>query len=114
MLEHDFELLIQMERLWPSLKWSMSRLRAFHRACRANMHSSFDMSHWLLVFLQRFGLSVEKENETGAGFAIEPLSTRQDDFLAPHDVFSSSDILGDLTGDDILRGLLPSEGSHER
>ncbi|KAJ5318345.1 hypothetical protein N7476_004765 [Penicillium atrosanguineum] len=36
MLEHNFELLIQMEKLWPSLKWSMSRLRAFQLACRAN------------------------------------------------------------------------------
>lgn len=102
MLEHNFELLIQMEGLWPSLKWSMSRLRAFHRACRASMHSSFDMTHWMLIFLQRFGLPVDEEREKGAGLHPGSFSP-QADFPAFHDVGSVSGYLSGLSGIDILQ-----------
>jgi alpha-L-rhamnosidase len=53
-LKQNFEMMLNLRRYWPSLELSMSRLRAFHRACQESMHTSFAMDQWMLVFLQRY------------------------------------------------------------
>jgi alpha-L-rhamnosidase len=59
MLERNFEMLIRLRNYWPCLDMSMSRLRAFHNACRASMNTSFDMDQWMLQFLQRYSTPID-------------------------------------------------------
>jgi hypothetical protein len=61
MLEHNFGMLIRLRGYWPSLDHSMSRLFAFHRACRLGMSTSFHMNEWMLQFLQRYAKPLDEE-----------------------------------------------------
>ena len=54
MLKHNFEMMMNMRRYWPSLDLSMSRLRTFHQECLNSMDTSFTMDQWMLNFLQRY------------------------------------------------------------
>ena len=63
MLRQNFKLMIRLRRYWPGVDLSMSRLRAFHRACQRSMHTSFDMDHWMLHFLQRYHKPVDDKDD---------------------------------------------------
>ena len=56
MLEQNFEMLLQMQKYWPSHHLSMSRLKAFHRACQESIGESFEMNQWMINFLQQYAL----------------------------------------------------------
>lgn len=73
MLEHNFMMLQQMQKYWPCLYFSTSRLSAFHRACEDSMHESFDMDDWMLHFLQEYALPVSDRFERfGRDFSSTP------------------------------------------
>jgi hypothetical protein len=54
LLKQNFEMMIRLQKYWPALELSLSRLRAFLDACRRNMGTSFRMDSWMLQFLQRY------------------------------------------------------------
>lgn len=63
-LEHNFIMLLQLQKYWPSLQLSLSWLRAFHRAClmeRSERH--FDMDFWMIAFLNRYMNNVPERHE---------------------------------------------------
>ncbi|KIV77631.1 hypothetical protein PV11_09419 [Exophiala sideris] len=68
MLEHNFMMLQQMQKYWPCLEFSTSRLNAFHRACQDSMLESFDMDDWMLNFLQEYAMPV---SDRFGGFGTE-------------------------------------------
>ena len=58
LLERNFIMLLQLQKYWPSLSLSMSRLRAFHQSCRTSTEATFDMDNWMLHFLQEYASPV--------------------------------------------------------
>ncbi len=52
-LSHNFEMMTDLRKYWPSIDLSMSRLRSFHRVCRDGI-STHQMDHWMLNFLRRY------------------------------------------------------------
>lgn len=78
MLEHNFMMLQQMQKYWPCLEFSTSRLNAFHRACQHSMFESFDMDDWMLHFLQEYALPVSERFDWGDnGFSATPKAWSQ-------------------------------------
>jgi alpha-L-rhamnosidase len=67
LLEQNFIMLLHFRKFWPLLEFSMSRLRAFHRACQMNAaEKNFDMDRWMITFLNRYGSRVpERWSEFG-------------------------------------------------
>ena len=66
-LERNFEILTQLRSYWPTLEISFTRLRAFHKACRDSMDTSFRMDRWMLRFLYEFAKPLhDKEVDTAA------------------------------------------------
>ncbi|KAL3452719.1 hypothetical protein BJX65DRAFT_264740 [Aspergillus insuetus] len=64
MLEHNFIMLLQLQKYWPSLQLSLSRLRAFHRACLMEQSErQFDMDSWMISFLNRYMSSIPDRHE---------------------------------------------------
>ncbi|KAL2826021.1 hypothetical protein BJY01DRAFT_256123 [Aspergillus pseudoustus] len=58
-MEHNFIMLMQLQKYWPSLQLSLSRVRAFHGAClMERTHKHFDMDHWMITFLNRYKSTV--------------------------------------------------------
>jgi hypothetical protein len=57
-LEKNFCILAGLRRLWPTLDVCMARLRAFHKACRCSVDTSFCMDQWMLRFLIEFAKPV--------------------------------------------------------
>ena len=96
MLEHNFELLLELQKFWPSLHLSISRLRTFHRACRESAHSTFDMNQWMLHFLQKYALSVENP-DIGPSPMVYP---------AFDDNWSEASLPPDTTANDMLQVFL--------
>ncbi|KAI1623432.1 hypothetical protein EDD37DRAFT_658046 [Exophiala viscosa] len=75
LLEQNFKMLLQLQRYWPCLYLSMSRLKAFHRACEESMDQSFDMDQWMLHFLQQYAspagdrfMGLGKDSESANGY----------------------------------------------
>ncbi|KXT11833.1 hypothetical protein AC579_4280 [Pseudocercospora musae] len=58
-LERNFNILLRLRELWPSLDFCMMRLQAFHKACRTSMETSFKLDRWMLKFLSEFANPVE-------------------------------------------------------
>jgi hypothetical protein len=58
-LERNFEILLQLRTYWPTLEVSFTRFRAFHKACRNSMDTSFRMDQWMLRFLSEFANPVD-------------------------------------------------------
>lgn len=58
-LENNFEILMKLRALWPSLDYCMMRLQAFHKACRNSMETSFKLDRWMLKFLSEFAKPVD-------------------------------------------------------
>lgn len=61
-LEKNFELLMCLQRLWPTLDVSFARFREFHRACQNYKETSFRMDKWLLRFLFEFANPVGEKD----------------------------------------------------
>lgn len=67
-LERNFEILTNLQRLWPILDFCFTRFREFHEAClKSKDGSSFRLDRWMLQFLFDFAKPVEakvaKEDE---------------------------------------------------
>jgi hypothetical protein len=79
-LENNFEILMKLRGLWPSLDYCMMRLQAFHKACRNSMETSFKLDRWMLKFLSEFAKPVDDKPTSPGGLwvvndiAITPVS----------------------------------------
>lgn len=60
-LEHNFEILTELQSYWVELDVSLSRLKAFHNACRISSEQSFRMDRWMLSFLLEHGVPVAEK-----------------------------------------------------
>jgi hypothetical protein len=65
-LEHNFQIISRLQRYWPSLQASFSRLRAFHAACSMDVDKhegtadvAFRLDRWMLKFLLDFAKPVD-------------------------------------------------------
>jgi hypothetical protein len=65
-LEQNFEILIRLRSYWPTIDVSYTRLRAFHKACRTSMETSFRMDQWMLRFLSEFAKPVDDRDAVNA------------------------------------------------
>jgi alpha-L-rhamnosidase len=109
MLKQNFEMMLHLSKYWPSLDLSMSRLRAFHRACRESMHTSFAMDHWMLLFLQRYMKPVSERLQApfmNQGFDLSEWPTTIQGFGSEADTTSSYDTELQGTGTEILQSFL--------
>ncbi|KAJ9367401.1 transcriptional regulator family: Fungal Specific TF [Paecilomyces variotii] len=60
LLEQNFIILLHLQKYWPFIEFSMSRLRAFHQVCQMNAtEKNFDMDRWMIKFLNRYGSRVQ-------------------------------------------------------
>jgi hypothetical protein len=66
-LENNFEILMRLRGLWPSLDFCMMRLQAFHKACRTSMETSFKLDRWMLKFLSEFAMPVGERRPVADG-----------------------------------------------
>jgi hypothetical protein len=68
-LERNFEILQQLREYWPTLEVSFTRFRAFHKACRMSMETSFRLDQWMLRFLSEFAHPMDDKyiEETDVG-----------------------------------------------
>ncbi|KAL4925218.1 fungal specific transcription factor domain-containing protein [Aspergillus undulatus] len=57
-LAKNFEILTQLRTFWATLDVALSRLQAFHNACRRSIEGSFRMDTWMLKFILEHGSSV--------------------------------------------------------
>ncbi|KAL5046700.1 hypothetical protein BDW71DRAFT_197353 [Aspergillus fruticulosus] len=61
LLEQNFIMLLQFRKHWSLVELSMTRLKAFHRACQMNStQDNFDMDRWMIYFLNRYDASVSE------------------------------------------------------
>lgn len=75
-LERNFRTLMHLQSFWVKLDVSLSRLRAFHNACKVSAEHSFGMDKWMLCFLHEHGVSVpERYADTNPMFP--PTSMRE-------------------------------------
>ncbi|KAL2831349.1 hypothetical protein BJY01DRAFT_260560 [Aspergillus pseudoustus] len=59
LLEQNFIMLLQFRKYWPLVELSMTRLRAFHRACQLNStQETFGIDHWMIDFLNRYDAQI--------------------------------------------------------
>ena len=72
-LENNFEILMKLRGLWPSLDYCMMRLQAFHKACRNSMETSFKLDHWMLKFLSEFAKPVD-DKPTGDQWVVNDIA----------------------------------------
>ncbi|KAL2433722.1 hypothetical protein ABEF94_009844 [Exophiala dermatitidis] len=61
-LERNFQTLMHLQSYWVKLDVSLSRLRAFHNACKVSAEHSFAMDKWMLCFLHEHGLSLPERH----------------------------------------------------
>ncbi|KAL2802979.1 hypothetical protein BJX63DRAFT_89872 [Aspergillus granulosus] len=81
LLEQNFIMLLQFRKYWPFVEISMTRLRAFHRACQLNStQENFGIDHWMVDFLNRYDAQISDRYSD----IPQPLSdARLDDSNAP-------------------------------
>lgn len=80
-LESNFEILLKLRALWPSLDYCMMRLQAFHKACRNSMETSFKLDRWMLKFLSEFAKPVDDKPSAGEQWVINDIAiTPMSDF----------------------------------
>ncbi|KAE8376867.1 hypothetical protein BDV26DRAFT_282263 [Aspergillus bertholletiae] len=66
LLEQNFIMLLQFRKHWSLVELSMTRLRAFHRACQMNStQENFDMDRWMIYFLNRYDAHVSERYGDG-------------------------------------------------
>ncbi|KAL3447123.1 hypothetical protein BJX65DRAFT_98064 [Aspergillus insuetus] len=65
LLEQNFIMLLQFRKYWSLVELSMTRLRAFHRACQMNStKENFNIDHWMIDFLNRYDAQIsDKYND---------------------------------------------------
>ena len=112
-LKQNFQMMIHLRHYWPSLDMSMSRLRAFQRACQKSMETSFAMDQWMLHFLQRYMKPVGNRDETST---VIRRDSNGENWPTPPDFGSEVDSTGEFqgweglgleaTGSDILQSFL--------
>lgn len=80
-LEYNFEILLKLRSLWPSLDYCMMRLQAFHKACRNSMETSFKLDRWMLKFLSEFAKPVDDKPAPGDQWIVNDIAiTPMSDF----------------------------------
>ena len=57
-LEKNFQIVMRLQSFWVKLDDSLSRLQAFHNACKISAEQSFRMDKWMLCFLLDHGLAI--------------------------------------------------------
>jgi hypothetical protein len=70
-LEHNFEILTELQLHWVTLDTSLSRLKVFHNACLYSIENSFSMDQWMLRFILQHGSNMPEK------FALLPDGTTQ-------------------------------------
>jgi alpha-L-rhamnosidase len=81
LLEQNFIMLLQFRKHWSLVELSMTRLKAFHRACQMNStQENFDMDRWMIYFLNRYDASVSERYNDGVHGS---LPTAPDTDIAP-------------------------------
>ncbi|KAK6442736.1 hypothetical protein LTR95_001019 [Oleoguttula sp. CCFEE 5521] len=60
-LEHNFEILTQLQGYWPTKQTSLARLKVFHNACLYSIEHSFRMDWWMLRFILVHGSTVPEK-----------------------------------------------------
>lgn len=82
-LERNFEILQHLRTFWPTLDVSFTRLRAFHKACRVSMETSFRLDQWMLRFLSEFAQPVGdkySEDADSSSWRVENIGSSPSDF----------------------------------
>lgn len=72
-LESNFEILMKLRGLWPSLDYCMMRLQAFHKACCISLETTFKLDRWMLKFLSEFAKPVD-DKPTGDHWIINDIA----------------------------------------
>jgi hypothetical protein len=67
-LQGNFEILTRLQSYWVELDVSLSRLQAFHNACRISSEQSFRLDRWMLSFLLEHGVPVAEKFVVGEAF----------------------------------------------
>ncbi|KAL2862810.1 uncharacterized protein BJX67DRAFT_289670 [Aspergillus lucknowensis] len=81
LLEQNFIMLLDFKKYWSLVELSMTRLRAFHRACQMNStEENFDMDRWMIYFLNRYDTPVSERYSDGV---YEPSLDIQSAHIAP-------------------------------
>lgn len=60
-LEHNFEILKELQGHWVTLDTSLSRLKVFHNACLSSIEHSFSMDQWMLRFILEHGSNMPEK-----------------------------------------------------
>lgn len=63
-LERNFQILLHLQKFWPTLEVCLLRLRVFHEACRKSIRTSFKMDRWMIRFMSEFGRPVDDRTES--------------------------------------------------
>ena len=74
-LEHNFRIISRLQKYWPSLHASFSRLDAFHKACLNENKGggTFRLDRWMLRFLLDFAKPVAERDKDEEGAAWTPM-----------------------------------------
>ena len=75
-LEHNFQIISRLQKYWPSLHASFSRLDAFHKAClnESKGGGAFRLDQWMLRFLLDFAKPVAERDGDEEGAAWTPMA----------------------------------------
>lgn len=66
-LEHNFEILTELQAHWTTLDKSLARLKVFHNACLYSIEHSFSMDRWMLRFILEHGTSMPEKFQSFEG-----------------------------------------------
>lgn len=96
LLEQNFIMLLQFRKHWSLVELSMSRLRAFHRACQMNStQKNFDMDRWMIYFLNRYDANVSERYSDGVYGEVN-IHTRTDPALWKESTGQNSPLVVDF------------------
>lgn len=80
-LEHNFEILTELQTHWVMLDTSLARLKVFHNACLYSIEHSFGMDRWMLRFILEHGSSMPEKFASlpdGSTQQMDPSGNLQD------------------------------------
>lgn len=80
-LEHNFEILTELQTHWVMLDTTLARLKVFHNACLYSIEHSFAMDRWMLRFILEHGSSMPEKFASlpdGSTQAMRPSGSLQD------------------------------------
>lgn len=76
LLEQNFVMLLQLQKYWPTLKYSLNRLGAIHRACAQGYGARvFVVDEWMSSFLAEYGSDVGERFPVDDSSAKSPSSS---------------------------------------